>query len=201
MIANIFTLLFRIRAKYLTYMNKFWNKYSYIYLKSRGCVLPDSDKIWFDGRCDLKIFDGAKVAIKDQFICHSGFDQAIGGCASAIRVYKGATLEIDDYVGMSNTTIHCYSHIHIGHHVNIGADVMIFDTDFHSTKWEDRRDRKQDVANKAVKPIHIGNYVFIGTRSIIGKGVTIGDKSIIAAGSVVVKDIPANCMGGVILAR
>lgn len=43
-------------------------------------------------------------------------------------------------------------------------------------------------------PIVIGDYVFIGARCIIQKGVTIGEKAIIAAGSVVVKDIPPMCI-------
>lgn len=44
--------------------------------------------------------------------------------------------------------------------------------------------------------VQIGNNVFIGTRSIICKGITIGDRSIIAAGSVGVKDIPADEVWG-----
>ena len=38
----------------------------------------------------------------------------------------------------------------------------------------------------------IGNYVWVGENSRICKGVTIGDNAIIAANSVVTKDVPAN---------
>lgn len=41
-------------------------------------------------------------------------------------------------------------------------------------------------------PIHIGENVWIGSNAVILPGVTIGDNSIIGAGSVVTKDIPAN---------
>jgi len=46
------------------------------------------------------------------------------------------------------------------------------------------------------KPVYIGKNVWITTRCIILPGVRIGDNSIIAAGSVVTKDIPANCLAG-----
>lgn len=42
------------------------------------------------------------------------------------------------------------------------------------------------------KPIHIGNNVWLGAGAIILPGVTIGDNSIVAAGSVVTRDVEAN---------
>ena len=42
------------------------------------------------------------------------------------------------------------------------------------------------------KPVKIGNHVWIGSKVIILKCVTIGENSIIAAGSVVTKDVPPN---------
>lgn len=41
-------------------------------------------------------------------------------------------------------------------------------------------------------PVHIGNNVWIGANSVILPGITIGDNSVIGAGSIVTKDIPAN---------
>lgn len=42
------------------------------------------------------------------------------------------------------------------------------------------------------KPVKIGNDVWIGGRAVILPGVTIGDNSVIGAGSLVSRDIPAN---------
>ncbi len=44
------------------------------------------------------------------------------------------------------------------------------------------------------KPVHIGNHVWIGENTMILKGVTIGDDAVIAAGSLVTKDIPPHCL-------
>lgn len=43
-------------------------------------------------------------------------------------------------------------------------------------------------------PVSIGNNVWIGGRAIINPGVTLGDNVVVASGSVVVKDVPANCV-------
>ena len=53
-----------------------------------------------------------------------------------------------------------------------------------------------EIQNAKTAPIRIGNHVFIGARCIIGKGITIGEKSIVAAGSVVTKNIPPKEMWG-----
>ena len=46
------------------------------------------------------------------------------------------------------------------------------------------------------KPVNIGNDVWIGANSVILSGVNIGDGAVIAAGSIVTKDIPANAIAG-----
>ena len=146
----------------------------------------EQDNLWFQNDCS--------ISIGDHFILSSfGIDNSV---QSKITVHKGAVLKIGEYVGMTNVCIHCYNNITIGDHVNIGAGSMVFDTDFHSTSWRDRLNRSTDVENKKTAPVCIGDLVFIGTRCIIGKGVSIGEKTIIAAGSVVVKNVPAHCVAG-----
>ena len=43
-------------------------------------------------------------------------------------------------------------------------------------------------------PIKIGDFVWIGAGAVINPGVTIGDRAVIASGSVVTKDVPADCL-------
>ncbi len=73
------------------------------------------------------------------------------------------------------------ANIDIGRDCLIGQEVNIFSSDFHGL-----RDRSK--SSKA--PVAIGDNVFIGARSMILKGVSIGNNSTIAAGAVVTKDVP-----------
>jgi acetyltransferase-like isoleucine patch superfamily enzyme len=147
-----------------------------------------------------KIQRGVKVRIggtieigKGVCINSHGVDSIRG---TQIFVSKGAKLKMGDCSGVTATSLNCTVGITLGNHVKIGAGSLLFDTDFHSTDWKDRINdgKDQNRINKA--PIFIEDHVFIGARSIICKGVRIGEHTVIAAGSVVVKDIPANCLAG-----
>lgn len=115
---------------------------------------------------------------------------------SHITVCKNATLSFGDYSGISSSSIYCAEKVEIGNYVNIGAGCFIMDTNFHSTNWRHRIDRNLDIANARTAPVKIDDFVFVGARSIICKGVHIGEHSIISAGSVVVKDVPPNQVWG-----
>lgn len=95
---------------------------------------------------------------------------------------------------MSSTGIYCLNRVEIGNHVLIGADTIIMDNNFHSLDYSIRGTSKEGYHHKGTintAPVIISDNVFIGTRCIINKGVCIGEGAIVAAGSVVVKDIPA----------
>ena len=51
-----------------------------------------------------------------------------------------------------------------------------------------------DAVNNVDRDVKIGSYCLIGARSFIYPGVTIGDQCIVAAASVVMKDVPSNCV-------
>ena len=86
----------------------------------------------------------------------------------------------------------CAKNIEIGNDVAIAREVIIRDTDAHDIV---------DGKHKKVKPVKIGNHVWIGAKAMIMKGVTIGDGTIIAAGAVVTKDIPENCIAAGVPAK
>ncbi len=102
-----------------------------------------------------------------------------------------ARITIGDNVGMSSTRMWIHDSLTIGNNVKIGAGVLIIDTDCHPMDYRIRR-----ISNEGTKsaPIVIEDDVWIGAQSIVLKGVTIGARIIIGAGSVVTKSIPADCI-------
>ncbi len=111
----------------------------------------------------------------------------------------------NNWIGAS--TIACRTKISIGDNVFISWGGYFSDHDSHSIDFIDRQndilqqldnykngrpllaDKNWEVVNS--KPISIGSNSWIGMNCIILKGVTIGEGAIVAAGSVVTKDVPA----------
>jgi acetyltransferase-like isoleucine patch superfamily enzyme len=75
----------------------------------------------------------------------------------------------------------------IGDDVAVGANTVITDTDFHPLSYAARH---SDPADGAVLPVTIEDDVFIGMNCLILKGVTIGQGSVVGAGSVVTREVP-----------
>lgn len=71
----------------------------------------------------------------------------------------------------------------------LAANVYLSDCDWHGLYNRTRPFR-------CSAPIHLKENVWIGYRAIINKGVTIGTNSVVAAGSVVVSDVPDNVVVG-----
>lgn len=79
--------------------------------------------------------------------------------------------------------------LEIGNHVDIASEVMI---------WTSQHDLKSPTMGAIEAKVTIEDYVFIGPRSIILPGVTIGRGAVIAAGAVVTKDVaPLSMVAGV----
>lgn len=104
---------------------------------------------------------------------------------------SGAEIRIGDGCGITGATILAFASIEIGPDCLLGANVTIVDSDFHPLDPVRRRDPPTSDAI-GVAPVRIGRNVFIGMNVLVLKGVTIGDNSVIGAGSVVTTDIPAN---------
>ncbi len=106
---------------------------------------------------------------------------------------KSAQIKIGAHTHINNnaTLIAEKSEIIIGDNVLIGFDFCAMDSDFHNISPKIRNQNTH-----ICKPIHIKNNVFIGSKVTILKGVTIGENSVIAAGALVVKSVPASEIWG-----
>ncbi|SHM78589.1 acyltransferase [Fibrobacter sp. UWB7] len=136
---------------------------------------------------------GGKMSIGKNFAMNNGIKHNPIGCSQPCTFFvdRTATLSIGDNVGISQAALVAIDDITIGNNVKIGGGVCIYTTDFHSLDPLIRK-TKDDMKNRAKKPVAIKDNAFIGARSIILKGVTVGENSIVGAGSVVTKSIPDN---------
>jgi acetyltransferase-like isoleucine patch superfamily enzyme len=116
--------------------------------------------------------------------------------ASMFIVTKNGSVTFGDNVGVSSSAFFCTLKIEIGNNVKIGGNCVFYDTDFHSLNFLDRRDDKTDKLNNKSAPLIIKDDVFIGSHCTVLKGITIGERSIIGAGSVVCKSIPPDEIWG-----
>jgi acetyltransferase-like isoleucine patch superfamily enzyme len=119
------------------------------------------------------------------------FDHAAGRNNRLLTFSHSAEIEIGDDCYLNGVEIACTARVSIGDRCII-ADALILDTDFHSTSVD------RHALGAAVKcgPVVIGSNVWIANRVIVLRGVTVGDNSVVGAGSVVTRDVPA----GVIVA-
>ncbi|RYE17793.1 MAG: acyltransferase [Sphingobacteriaceae bacterium] len=146
---------------------------------------------------NIYVENKGSINIGYNFQANSGIDyNTIGGdtILRLISFTEKAQIIIGDNVGISNSTILAWDKIEIGNNVMIGGGVKIWDTNFHSLNPLIRTSGVDNDVKTA--PIKIDDCAFIGAGSMILKGVHIGKNAIIAAGSVVVKSIPANAIAG-----
>lgn len=117
-----------------------------------------------------------------------------------LRCYEKGHIEIGDYCWFSLRTqiISCTS-VKIGKYCIFARDVYISDTNEHPTDPFVRREQtlagtEPDRYVSATKPITIGDDVWVGERACILKGVKIGNGVIVAAQTVVTKDVSDFCV-------
>lgn len=103
---------------------------------------------------------------------------------------SSASIIVGEGTGISGGSFCAAKSIIIGRNCLFGANVTVVDTDFHNANPQKRS--SPECSHTNAKPIVIEDNVFVGTNSIVLKGVTIGQNSVIGAGSVVTKSIPAN---------
>ena len=121
------------------------------------------------------------ISIGDRSVLHKNVKLSAWGTDGDAEIRIGSRTYIGD-----RTEIHAGQSVAIGDGCDISWDCCIMDRDYHKLGTE----------REVFRPVTIGNHVWIGCKATILKGVTVGDGAVIAAGSVVTRDVPPRCLVG-----
>ena len=167
--------------------------------------------IWIGSRT---VLDGAeRITVREGGALRIGlgpFGLSSRHDTSVVRVREGASLHCEGVVSLQRgvrvvvdsgrltighgtnvnglgTKLLCAQEITIGEFCTFSWDVQVLDTDFHAVT-------RDGVELPRTAPVRIGDRVWVGTRAVVLKGVTIGDGAVVGAGSVVTRDVPAGAV-------
>ena len=98
-----------------------------------------------------------------------------------VRVYGKGRVAVEEGAVLNATKINCMQSVSIGRMSLVGAG-LVTDTDFHNLA---------PGLPGITSPVHIGANVWVGYGCLVLKGVSIGDDSVVGAGSVVRSSVPA----------
>jgi acetyltransferase-like isoleucine patch superfamily enzyme len=135
------------------------------------------------------------VVLGNHVSCYAGCSFALG---------EKGTCSVGDFTLVNGALIMADERIEIGSHCLISWNVGIADSDFHPLEPAQRLVDAQALApffkdrpprpKLVTAPVIIRDNVWIGMNAVILKGVTIGENSVVAAGAVVSKSVPPNCV-------
>ena len=177
------------REKYCILVEKYGQR-NIIPYKKTFLLIDSSADLDIDGRLRLNTncfqengrVTNLRLDISSKLKVKGNFDIFYGG---DIICFGGSTLELGSGFCNSNLILRCTQKVTIGEDVAISHNVTIMDSDAHEILG--------NVRPKTL-PVRIGNHVWIGSGAKILKGVTVGNGSVVAAGAVVVHDVPENCV-------
>jgi acetyltransferase-like isoleucine patch superfamily enzyme len=133
------------------------------------------------------------VEIGNHVSCYAGVSFSMG---------KNGSCKVGDFTLLNGALVMAEERVEIGSHCLISWNVGIADSDFHPLDPAQRRQDAQALApffegrparpSIRTAPVRIADNVWIGMGALILKGVEIGENSVIAAGAIVTKSVPAN---------
>ena len=140
----------------------------------------------------LQIRNG-EMSVGDNFTLTSGdcINPLCRNIRACILITHRVKITIGNNVGMSSPCLWIKESLTIGDNVKIGGNCIIMDNDVHQIDYAERQSDNGIVHSS---PVVIEDDAWLGVNVIVLKGVTIGARSIIGAGSVVTKSIPADCI-------
>ena len=126
------------------------------------------------------------------FICKRLFFKTEGKFSIGKGVdfcYLGHLISLDKHANLGHfLQIKGNGKVNFGKHISMGNDIIII--------TQNHKYSENAYDGYVVGDVVIGDYVWIGDRAIILQGVTVGEHAIIAAGAVVIKDVPPYAIVG-----
>lgn len=158
--------------------------------------ITHTGRVSFSGAAFIRTRRRGDIACGRNVVFNSYFRANLVGLLNPtiLDASRGGRIEIGDFSGASSVVISSKEFVRIGKRCKIGGNVRIFDHDFHSTDAAIRASQ-EDLSKVRGKGVEIGDDCFIGTNAIILKGTKLGNRTIVAAGSVVFGlDVPPDSL-------
>lgn len=174
----------------------FWMIFYPIRLKFKRNVFI-SGKIKTKGLPYIHVKNGSKIYIGNNVMLNSsnfGYHINMFTYTKLLADGFNSEIHIGDNTRIHGSCIHTQSKITIGKNCLIAANCQIIDNNGHKALMENPENRIN--TNDKARPIIIEDNVWIGANCFILPGVTIKNGSVIAAGSIVSKDVPSNVVVG-----
>ena len=187
--------MYAISLKYLIGLNFIKTKYQKIKNKLEIVGKLRKNKIKISGNNNI-LYIGKNSLLRDSNIFIKGNnniiyigDNCVVNNTSIILDNEGSEIRIGNKTSIAKIQIVSLEpyKIEIGEDCMLSYDIEIRNTDSHKIYDKNTNERINEGSS-----INIGNHVWLGMRAVILKGVNIGHNSIVAAGSIVTKDVKAN---------
>ena len=173
----------------------FWTLRTKTLLRMLGC--PYGRGFHVDGHVMVRVARRGAIRIGENVIINSRSGSNLVGRTNPtiFQCLGEGRITIGNNSGCSFAVLSSKSSIHIGQNAKIGGNARIYDHDFHALDHLSRRETATDTASCKTAPVTIEDDVLIGANAIILKGVVVGERSVIGAGSVVsLKQIPPDSL-------
>ncbi len=173
----------KINVVYRTILLRLYTIVAKIKLKWWGISFGNNLKVF--GKVYFRKLPKSKIQIGKNCLLYSKVNSNLIGVNRPCMIStltKEALIKIGDNSGFSGTVIGAFKKVTIGDNVKCGANTLITDSDWHP----------EDSRSGEPKEVTIHNNVWLGEGVKVLKGVEIGENTLIGAGSVVVKSLPAN---------
>lgn len=161
--------------------------------KNKKADVKLANTVLLDKNTKITAYPGTSISIGNGVYLRSnpdGYHTGMPFPTVLIADKNGAKISIGEYCRLNGVYVHAQKEITIGNNCVIASGVNIIDSNGHVVLSSNRT-----VGRDEAKPIIIGNNVWIGVNSIVLKGVSIGDNSVVSAGSVVCGgDYPKNSL-------